>query len=113
DFKTTTDASPAAVRKTIANLNYHMQAAWYTDAVEQFYDLGPAFLFVFQEKQPPYLVNVVDLDDDDIEAGRERNRKACEICRDCTQAGIWPGYSDYDITHITLPPWAQRTEGDY
>ena len=113
DYKTTTDASPAAARKTIANLNYHMQAAWYTDAVEQFYDLGPAFLFVFQEKQPPYLVSVIGLDDEDIAAGRARNAQACEIWRDCTASGVWPGYSDYDITYVTLPPWAARTEGDY
>lgn len=112
DYKTTTDASPAAIRKTVANLNYHMQAAWYTDAAEQFYDLGPAFLFVFQEKTPPYLVTVAELDDDAIQAGRDRNRHACEVWRDCTAAGVWPGYS-YDIELISLPPWAARTEGDY
>jgi hypothetical protein len=111
DYKTTTDASPAAIRKTIANLNYHMQAAWYTDALEQFYDLGPAFLFVFQEKTPPYLITIAELDDDATRAGRARNRDACEIWRDCTQAGVWPGYTD-DIELITLPPWAARTEGD-
>jgi hypothetical protein len=111
DYKTTTDASPAAVRKTVANLNYHMQAAWYTDALEQFYDLGPAFLFVFQEKTPPYLITIAELDNDAIRAGRARNRDACEIWRDCTQAGVWPGYTD-DIELITLPPWAARTEGD-
>lgn len=112
DYKTTTDASPAAIRKTVANLNYHMQAAWYTDAVEQFYDLGPAFLFVFQEKTAPYLITIAELDDDAIRAGRARNRDACEIWRDCTQAGVWPGYTD-DIELITLPPWAARAEGDY
>jgi hypothetical protein len=112
DYKTTTDASPAAIRKTVANLNYHMQAAWYIDAVEQFYDLGPAFLFVFQEKTAPYLITIAELDDDAIRAGRARNRDACEIWRDCTQAGVWPGYTD-DIELITLPPWAARTEGDY
>jgi len=37
---------------------------------------------------------------------------AMEIWRDCTQAGVWPGYSQ-DIELITLPPWAARTEGDY
>jgi hypothetical protein len=111
DYKTTTDASPAAIRKTVANLNYHMQAAWYIDAVEQFYDLGPAFLFVFQEKTAPYLITIAELDDDAIRAGRARNRDACEIWRDCTQAGVWPGYTD-DIELITLPPWAARTEGD-
>ena len=112
DYKTTTDASPAAIRKTVANLNYHMQAAWYTDAIQAL-GLGddPAFLFVFQEKTPPYLITIAELDDDAIRAGRHRNRDACEIWRDCTQAGVWPGYTD-DIELITLPPWAARAEGD-
>jgi hypothetical protein len=113
DYKTTTDASPAAIRKTVANLNYHMQAAWYTDAIQAL-GLGddPAFLFVFQEKTAPYLITIAELDDEAIRAGRARNRDACEIWRDCTQADVWPGYSQ-DIELITLPPWAARTEGDY
>ena len=116
DYKTTTDASPAAIRKTIANLNYHMQAAWYIDALEQFYDLGPAFLFVFQEKPPPYLVSIAQLDPEAEAAGRARNRRACEIWRDCTESGLWPGYeadTDDGITYVSLPPWAARTEGDH
>jgi hypothetical protein len=75
-------------------------------------DEDPAFLFVFQEKTPPYLVTVVQLDDEAEAAGRARNELAMEIWRDCTQAGVWPGYSQ-DIELITLPPWAARTEGDY
>jgi len=112
DYKTTPDASPAAIRKHVANFSYHMQAAWYTDAVQAL-GLGddPAFLFVFQEKTPPHLITIAELDADAIRAGRARNRDACEIWRDCTQAGIWPGYSQ-DIELITLPPWAARTEGD-
>ena len=43
-------------------------------------------------KDPPYLVNIAELDDDAIRAGRARLRDACEIFRDCTETGIWPGY---------------------
>jgi hypothetical protein len=39
-------------------------------------------------------------------------RKACERFRDCTESGIWPGYSDEpeDIETIRLPPWVTRIE---
>jgi hypothetical protein len=113
DYKSTTDASPAAIRKHVANFGYHMQAAWYTDAVQAL-GLGddPAFIFVFQEKTPPYLITIAELDDDATRAGRDRNRHACEIWRDCTEAGLWPGYTD-DIELISLPPWAARPEGDF
>jgi hypothetical protein len=112
DYKSTADASPAAIRKHVANFGYHMQAAWYTDAIQAL-GLGddPAFLFVFQEKTPPYLITIAELDDDAIRAGRDRNRHACEIWRDCTEAGIWPGYTD-DIELISLPPWATRPAED-
>ena len=53
------------------------------------------------------LVNVVDLDDVALQIGRDRNRLALEVFRDCTDAGVWPGYSS-GITRVSLPPWAQR-----
>lgn len=113
DYKTTVSADPASIRKHVANYSYHQQAAQYIDGIRALgLDEDPAFLFVFQEKTPPYLVTVVQLDDEAEAAGRARNELAMEIWRDCTQAGVWPGYSQ-DIELITLPPWAARTEGDY
>jgi len=113
DYKTTTDASPGAIRKAIANYGYYQQAAWYIDGVRALgLDEDPAFLFVFQEKTAPYLITVAELDEPAIQAGRERNAEACEIWRDCTKTGIWPGYTD-EIELISLPPWAPRAvEGD-
>jgi PDDEXK-like domain of unknown function (DUF3799) len=112
DYKSTPDASPAAIRKHVANFSYHMQAAQYIDGIRALgLDEDPAFLFVFQEKTAPYLITIADLDEPAIQAGRKRNAEACEIWRDCTETGIWPGYSD-EIELISLPPWALRAEGD-
>jgi hypothetical protein len=116
DYKTAAAVDPDSIRKAVANYGYHIQAAQYTDAAIACLDADPAFLFVFQMKDPPYLVNIAELDDDAIRVGRARLRTACEIFRDCTATGIWPGYeaaTDDGITYITLPPWAARTEGDY
>jgi hypothetical protein len=113
DYKTCDKADTASIRKAIGNYGYHMSAAQYIDGVRALgLDDDPAFVFVFQEKNPPYLVNVADLGDEDIQAGRDRMAAAAEIWRDCTTSGIWPGYSDYDITHISLPPWAVQPLGD-
>ena len=37
-------------------------------------------------------------------------RRACEMFRDCTASGTWPGYCDYnqDPDVISLPPWVAR-----
>ena len=75
------------------------------------------FIFVFQEKTPPYLVNVAQIDPDypeNREIGRTRNRQAIERFRDCAETGLWPGYEGdtYEgVTYISLPPWAARTLG--
>jgi hypothetical protein len=112
DYKTCDRADRDSIRKAIANYGYHIQAAQYTDGVRALgLDDDPAFVFIFQEKSAPYLVNVVQLDDEAMAVGRERMRLACEMFRDCTQAGVWPGYS-YDIELISLPPWAARAEGE-
>jgi PDDEXK-like domain of unknown function (DUF3799) len=112
DYKTTPDASPAAIRKHVANFGYHLQAAQYADGARALgLDDDPAFLFVFQERTPPYLVTIAELDDEALETGRGRLRLACEMFRDCTQAGYWPGYSQ-DIELISLPPWAARPVED-
>lgn len=112
DYKTCVSASPAAITKTIANYGYYQQDAWYLDGVRALgLDDDPAFVFIFQEKTPPYLVNVADIGPEDRQTGRARNRQAIERFRDCTESGLWPGYeadTDDGITHISLPPWAAR-----
>ena len=109
DYKTARSAEPGQFARSAASYGYHQQAAWYLDAVAAVLGEDAAFLFVVQEKEPPYLVTVCELDGPALEAGRARNRQAIERYRDCCEAGVWPGYST-DIELISLPPWAARTE---
>lgn len=108
DYKTAASASPAAFARSAATYGYHQQDAYYRDGVTAL-NLGedPAFVFVVQEKDPPYLVATYDLDDEALRIGRERNRRALERYRDCTESGLWPGYSA-DIETIALPRWVER-----
>ena len=113
DYKTARSADPAQFARSVANYGYHQQADWYLDAV--FAVLGErdaAFLFVVQEKEPPYLVTVCELDFAAVQAGHALNRRAMEVYRDCTEAGRWPGYSDADdeIALVSLPSWARGRE---
>jgi len=117
DYKTTTDASPDAIYKAVGNWAYHIQHAWYTDAVMAAgLDDDPAFVFCFQEKDPPYLINIIQLDAGAVQAGRVACRAAIERFRDCTAAGLWPGYMPDDLdelTEISLPPWKTRIPDGY
>jgi hypothetical protein len=124
DLKTTVSAEPGSIAKSVWNFRYFQQDAWYSDGIRALgYDDDPAFVFVFVESAAPYLVTVIQLDDDARDAGRAANRKAIERYRDCMECGIWPGY-DQDIKRpfpgaspaptaseielISLPPWALR-----
>lgn len=110
DLKTTVDASPAAVSKTIEKYSYHQQDALYTEGL---YRAGQApddvrFLFAFQQKTPPYLVTIRELKVQEREVGHARNRHALRIYTECTAADTWPDWTGPvdDIPFIGLPTWA-------
>lgn len=109
DYKTCRDASPDALQKAIHTYGYHQQAAWYLDAGAELglWDHDAAFVFICQEKTPPYLVTVVEPDPMALRIGRALNRRALELFRDCTLSGHWPGYAD-DVIQLGLPMWAEN-----
>lgn len=114
DLKTTTDASPDAIAKSIARFNYHQQDDWYRTAVRAC-GLAPndvAFVLLFQEKTPPYVITPVQIPDTDLMLAAAKNRHARELYRDCTASGIWPGYADEPI-YISLPTWASIRDEEY
>lgn len=109
DYKTTTSVAPGHLAKAVAEYGYHMQADWYGDgaAILGLLPEDAPFRFVFQQKTPPHLIAVVELDETALDIARDRNNLAREIFRDCTDAGIWPGYSD-DIETVSLPAYEVR-----
>lgn len=110
DYKTTTSVDVDSIRRTVLRFGYHMQAVWYLDAVESIgFPPDTRFVFIFQEKQPPYLVTVAELDVAFLRLGDRRNRQALEIYRDCEQAGVWPGHT-FEPALISPPAWAEREE---
>lgn len=108
DYKTSHSADPGAIQRAVHQFGYHQQAGWYTDGAEAL-GLGddPAFLFVVQQKDPPFLVTVVELGATALYIGRDRNRQALEVYAECSATGRWPGYSD-DIELIHLPAWVEN-----
>jgi exodeoxyribonuclease VIII len=105
DIKTTEDASLNEFRRSIAKFNYHNQAAWYLNGVEQATGKRPdQFLFICVEKRHPHCVAVYAADAAMITAGEIATRNALNTLSICRAADHWPGYSD-QIQQISLPPW--------
>lgn len=112
DYKSAASASPEKFAKAAADNGYHIQDAVYTAGARALgLDEDPAFLFVVQEKTPPYLVSVVQLDEPSRLAGARLSRRAMAVYQDCVASGEWPGYTD-DVIQISLPGWARNRE-DY
>lgn len=105
DYKTTNSAEPHAFQGSIFRFGYDIQAVFYTDAIRA---AGIAedvrFLFIAQETTAPYLVTVHELDDTALALGRKRVDEACAVFRECSESGVWPGYSS-DIELVAPPAW--------
>lgn len=111
DYKTAYSSEPSAFVKAAANFGYHMQAPWYLDLAADLGHPARAFAFIVQEKEPPYLVTVIELPPELVAVGRDRNRRALERFRDCTETDLWPGYvPDDTFAQPPAPRWALYEE---
>jgi hypothetical protein len=124
DYKTTSSADPDKLVSAIRQYRYHMQAAWYLDAVVGCRLASDAvFLFVFQETERPYVITVMELHDiTGLWVGRELNDHARKVYARCEELGVWPGHSgalklfkkgpdinyDDDVLTANLPDWEIR-----
>lgn len=112
DLKTAASANPRKWRDQAYRLGYHARAAWYLDGAEAVLGRRPEeYWFVVVEKEPPWLVSVIALDETAIEFGRMVNRRACDLFARAMASGDWPGYREPGIRHdrafrLSLPPWA-------
>ncbi len=102
DVKTTKDASRNEFSKSIANFDYHVQAAWNLDALE-----AEKFLIIAVENVRPFAVAVYPLSPSLIAAGQRRISAAMELLAECHQTGRWPGYGDLVQDDLDLPGWVR------
>jgi len=104
DLKTTTSANPDDFRRSIATFGYHVQQAVYEAAFAAMYRTAPRFTFVAVESKAPYLVSVIELDEEAVDRGRVLMNRAVDLYRECTASGEWSGYNA--VNSVSLPQWA-------
>jgi hypothetical protein len=110
DYKTTADlADPETFGKPAARYGYYIQAEFYRTGIRALgLDEDPAFVLIVQEKDPPNLVNVVELDDTALTLGRNKMRSALNTFAECRRTGNWPGFGP-EIDLVSLPAWFLRS----
>lgn len=105
DLKTTVDANLEAFQRTSMNYKYHLSAAHYLDGIStvlnETYD---TFYLIAVENEPPYEVQVFDLDEATIEKGMQLRERAITKLMETREGKIPEGYSN-GIVPLGLPPW--------
>lgn len=104
DLKTTTDASPESVQRSVLNFNYAMQGALAGLGMEA--TLGTKmtdFVLVWMEKKAPYAVRVSPVDPEWTYWARRQLRRAIDTFAKCIETGVWPGYEGEETIH--MPQW--------
>ena len=123
DYKTTaSSAEPGAVIRTICSYGYDVQAAHYLDVVEAVTGRTWKFRFVMQEKEPPWALSVVEIDESWLVTARKKVARARELWRMCLEKygdSPWPGYPS-QIAVLSAPTWhdtswlnREEREADY
>jgi hypothetical protein len=111
DLKTTDNAGPDSLSKSVYNFGYYIQDAFYRRGFRALHPgVDPWCAFVAVEKQPPHLVHVHQLKERALAYGDRKVSEALERYRDCTASGVWPGYPEDEITEIDLPAYVRTEE---
>lgn len=102
NVKSTADASYDGFQKDVTKYRYAMSAALEMDGIAAIYGRAPKnYLHPVVEKpgknweRGDYLpVALWELPPEDIEYGRQLNRRALRVFADCLMADRWPSYAD-------------------
>lgn len=103
DYKTAASVNPvdlAGRYGSIKKWGYDQQAAWYLDVARALGHAAKAFAFIFQMKEPPHLVTVATIDEDDLWDARQRNAQALATYAECIATGQWPGFIPDDTAAV-------------
>lgn len=94
DYKTTQSCEGGAFERACRYYGYKLQAAMYTEGVFAKSAMMWDFVFVAQEKAPPYAVRVYKCDPGFVEEGIEMFHELIALYHSCKESGEWPGYPD-------------------
>jgi hypothetical protein len=115
DYKTTQCAETFRFNSDMWKLGYFMQAAMYTEGVMRAKKLKkrPGFLFVAQEKKPPYSVNVIEVSEEVMNAGVAKFHQLLDKLHACKVIDQWPGYINGNVPNDAfVPNWMQQAMED-
>lgn len=108
DYKTTVDATVRGFTGAVVRFGYDQQAAWYLNGYRTVsgVDADPVFIFIAQEKEPPYLCAAYRLDTALIRHGEVKNLIAVNNWLDGLEHGFEQGL-DSSLVTVEAPGWVE------
>ena len=105
DYKTTMAADTFHFNSSIWKYGYYFQAGMYAEGLKTALKLRklPGFLFVAQEKKPPYAVNVIEVSEEVMNAGLAKFHELLQKFSECKALDHWSGYVQ-DVPNDTFVP---------
>lgn len=113
DYKTAENAETEAFMKSAISYLYDVQSAHYLEGLKRTYGKDFEFIFVIQEKKPPFAANIVQADEYFIQSGRQLRESLLEDYKECLERGEWKGYMGFSdeaqINSLSVPSWVMKT----
>jgi len=110
DYKTTGEsAAPHVLGRKMAADGWHIQAAMAERGLLALDSKSAGrrrYLFIVQETDPPYALNVVQIGEAALTMGRKMLNYAIDAWTACTASGTWPAYPP-EIVRPEFPGWAE------
>ena len=113
DLKTTTDAAPDAIAGSMTEYSYEVSHAHYVSGATALWPEHAGrivMVYLFAEKEPPYVMTPATPDGVMTELGERRYARAVDRWRECLASGEWPGYSRTPV-QVTPRGWELAREG--
>ena len=114
DYKSTNNASTHAFVRDVYRFGYFFQSGMYGAGVQANLNLPklPRFIFIAQEKKPPYSINRIELPEDVILLGYDKFRELIGLYHDCKESGLYFGYNGMfnDLNEAYILEWAKESD---
>jgi exodeoxyribonuclease VIII len=95
DYKSAKDASYYGFMKAVSSLLYGMSAAMYREIVSIETGLLKPFVWIAQEKEPPYAAAIYVASAEDLRKGMTKFLQLLTNHAMCLEANYWPGYTAF------------------
>lgn len=106
------------ISRALWDFGYYTQDPFYRDGLKALgLDDDPVFLFVFQERNPPYFATVAEADPETKGWGRLKVDEGLDLYARCLESDVWPDYMRDEYGNplplgsplpVGLPRWATR-----